>query len=131
MRALLTCAVLAAALGCAGAPVDSWGRECRGETDAKRRLELVRSIVDSGDERSIPVLIDCLGSVKAEKKGPPRVEGARAIVPNETAPPELWGLYVLTGQDHGMDIGKWSEWYESRRGKLQWDPGTRRFMPRT
>jgi hypothetical protein len=120
-------AFLALVAGCASAPVDTWGRDCRDERDPQKRLALVRNIVDSGDERAIPVLIDCLESVRVNKKGPERVENARAIVPNQTAPPELWGLYVLTSQDFGMDTARWKDWYESRQGRFVWDPGSRKF----
>ena len=117
--------------GCASArPVEAWGRECRMEMDPERRLELVRRIMGTGEELAIPVLIDCLASVRTLGKAPDRVYRAKAIVPNDTAPPEFWGLHVLTGQDFDLDIDKWSAWYEAHRGRFEWDGGTRRFVVR-
>jgi len=123
--------VLLALAGCAAVPpVEQWGRECREEMDPAKRLELVRQIMGTGDERAIPVLIDCLAALKRLGKTPDRVYRAKAIIPNETAPPEFWGLYVLTTKDFDLDIEKWSAWYDSQRGRLAWDGGNRRFVPR-
>ena len=127
-RGLLVLGVLA---GCSSlSPVEEWGVECRDEMDPARRLELVRRIMATGDERAIPVLIDCLEAMKRLGKTPDRVYRAKAIIPNETAPPEFWGLYVLTAQDFDLDRDKWTRWYESHRGRLVWDGGNRRFVPR-
>jgi len=124
--------ILSAALaGCASAtPVEQWGRECQAEMEPAKRLELVRQIMGSGDERAIPALIECLASLKRLGKTPDRVYRAKAIIPNETAPPEFWALYVLTGQDFDLDLDKWSAWYDGCRGRLVWDGGNRRFVPR-
>jgi len=116
------------AAGCAGTPpVVQWGRACEAEMEPEKRLELVRQIMGTGDERAIPVLIDCLAAAKRYGKSPDRVYRARAIVPNDTAPPEFWALHVLTGQDFDLDLDRWSAWYEGRRGRLAWDGGKRRF----
>ena len=99
---LLLGAILAA--GCAGTPpVVAWGRQCQAEMDPDHRLDLVRQIMATGDERAIPVLIECLASVKRDGKTPDRVYRARAIVPNDTAPPEFWALNVLTGTNSTAD----------------------------
>ncbi len=98
--------------------------------DPARRLDLVRRIVDTGDERAIPVLIDCLEAARRLAKKPDRVYGAAAVEPNETAPPEFWGLHVVTGQDFDLDARRWRGWYEARRGRLAWDGGARRFIER-
>ena len=117
--------------GCAGTPeVVRLGWKCQPEMDPVLRLEFVREIMASGDEQSIPVLIDCLAAAKRYGKAPDRVYRAKAIVPNDTAPPEFWGLHVLTGQDFDLDLEKWGEWYDRNRGKLQWDGGRRRFIPK-
>ena len=92
--------------------------------DPAKRLELVRQIMGTGDERAIPVLIDCLAALKRLGKTPDRVYRAKAIIPNETAPPEFWGLYVLTTKDFDLDIDKWSAWYDSQRGRLAWTAAT-------
>ena len=119
------------AAGCAGpSSVPELGRECESTADPVRRLELVRRIVDFGDERSIPVLIDCLEAARRQAKKPDRVYGTVAVEPNETVPPEFWGLHVITGQDFDMDEKKWRDWYGTWRGRLVWDGGTRRFRPR-
>ena len=126
----LPCSILALFLaGCSAIPpVEQWGRDCRDEMDPARRLELVRQIMGTGDERAIPVLIECLDALKRMGKTPDRVYRAKAIVPNDTAPPEFWGLNVLTGQDFDLDVEKWSAWYESHRGRFDWDGGRRRFV---
>lgn len=119
------------AAGCASVlPVERWGRECRDEMDPVKRLELVRQIMGTADERAIPVLIDCLASAKNLGKMPDRVYRAKAVIPNDTAPAEFWGLYVLTAQDFDLDIEKWSAWYDSHRGRFEWDGGNRRFIVR-
>jgi len=121
--------ILSLLAGCASVPpVEEWGRECRMEMDRERRLALVRQIMGTGDERAIPVLIDCLASVKRLGKTPDRVYRAKAIDPYDTAPPEFWGLNIVTGQDYDMDIEKWSAWYESHRGRFEWDGAMRRFV---
>lgn len=121
--------ILLLAAGCAGTPeVVRWGWKCEPEMDPARRLEIVREIMASGDERAIPVLIDCLSAAKRYGKTPDRVYRAKAIVPNDTAPPEFWALHVLTGQDFDLDVDRWSDWYEARRGRLAWDGGKRRFF---
>jgi hypothetical protein len=117
--------------GCAETPpVVVWGRQCQAEMDPDHRLDLVRQIMATGDERAIPVLIECLATVKRDGKTPDRVYRARAIVPNDTAPPEFWALHVLTGQDFDLDVDRWSAWYELHRGRLAWDGGRRRFADR-
>jgi hypothetical protein len=108
-------------------PVVTWGRECEASRDPEHRLELVRKIMATGDERSIPVLIDCLAAAKDMGKGPDRQYAARTVVPNDTAPPEFWGLYILTQKDFDLDVDKWRRWYEGNRGRFQWDGATRRF----
>lgn len=121
--------ILLAAAGCVSlSPVERWGRQCRDEMDPSRRLELVREIMASGDEQAIPVLIGCLASLKDLGKTPDRIYRAKAIIPNETAPPEFWGLYVITAQDFDLDIERWSAWYDARRGRFAWDGGNRRFV---
>ena len=116
------------AAGCAGTPeFVKRGWACEAEMDPTRRLEYVREIMASGDERAIPVLIDCLAAAKRYGKSPDRVYRAKAIVPNDTAPPEFWALNVLTGQDFDLDLEKWSAWYDLHRGRLAWDGGKRQF----
>ena len=126
------CFIISVALaGCAAlSPVEEIGKECEGEMDPSRRLELVRRIMGTGDERAIPVLIGCLDALKRLGKTPDRVYRAKAIIPNETAPPEFWGLYILTAQDFDLDLDNWRRWYESCRGRLVWDGGNRRFIPK-
>jgi hypothetical protein len=116
--------------GCAGVPVEDWGRECQSEMNPSKRLDLVKRIVESHDERAIPVLIDCWAAAKRLAKKPDRVHDARTIEPNETASCELWGLWLITRQDFDDDIDRWRAWYEERRGKLVWEGGARRFVPR-
>jgi hypothetical protein len=127
-------AALGALLGaaaCAGSPpFVGWGRECESALDPGRRLELVRQIMGAGDERVLPVLIDCLAAAKRRGKGPDRDYKAKVVVPNETAPPEFWALHVLTGQDFDLDLDRWSAWYDVHRGRLEWDGAKRRFFPR-
>src|SRR5262245_48317332 len=95
--------ILLVTAGCAASPpVVQWGEECAGEMDKVRRLELVRKIMGTGDPRSIPVLIDCLAALKRLGKTPDRVYRTKAILPNDTAPPEFWGLYTITGQDFDL-----------------------------
>ncbi len=121
-------AVLALA-GCASAsPLEEWSLRCREERDPARRLDLVRRMVDSGDERAIPALIDCLEAARKAGKGPDRVYGVGTVEPNVTVPPEFWGLYLLTGKDFDLDAAKWREWYEAHRGRLVWDGAKRRFF---
>ncbi len=128
MRAALP-GLLAALASCASAPaVEEWGRACEAETDPAARLELVRRIMGTGEEGAIPVLIDCLAAARRLGKGPDRVYGTAAVVPNETAPPEFWALHVLTGQDFDLDLDKWRDWYRLHRGRLSWDGGRRRFF---
>ncbi len=98
--------------------------------DPVRRLDLVRKIIVSGEEESIPVLIDCLEEARRRAKTPDRVYGAVAIEPNVTVPPEFWGLHVITGQDFDLDAGRWRAWYEARRGRFVWEGGSRRFLVR-
>lgn len=109
-------------------PLEELGLQCREERDPARRLDLVRRILDAGDERSIPVLIDCLEAARKTGKGPDRVYGVGTIEPNVTVPPEFWGLYLLTGKDFDLDADKWRAWYEAHRGRLVWDGGKRRFF---
>src|ERR1051326_6255061 len=76
---------------CAASPrVVEWGEECCAEMDRVKRLEIVRKIMATGDERAIPVLIDCLSALKRYGKTPDRVYRTKAIMPNDTAPPEFW-----------------------------------------
>lgn len=124
------CALLLLALaGCASVPlVERWGRECESEMDPVRRLELVRKIISTGDERAIPVLIDCLEAFKRRGKKPDRRYESKTIQPNVTAPAEFWGLYIVTRKDYDLDVHKWRAWYELHEGKFSWDGGTRRFI---
>ncbi len=94
------------------------------------RLDIVRRIIQTGEEEAIPVLIDCLEEARRLAKGPDRVYGAVAVEPNVTAPPEFWGLHVITGQDFDLDIARWRAWYEAGRGRFVWDGGARRFRTR-
>ena len=98
--------------------------------DPAERLSLVKKLMVSGDPECIPVLIDCLEDMKRDGKGPDRIYEASSVEPNITAPPEFWALYVLTGQDFDLEIGKWRAWYERVRGRLVWDGGPRRFVVR-
>ena len=82
----------------------------------------------TGDEESIPILIDGLEVMKRRGKGPDRVYEATSIEPNVTAPPEFWGLFILTGMDSDLDLAKWRAWYERVRGRLVCDGGPRRFV---
>lgn len=117
--------------GCASlSPVERWGADCVAAKDPARRLELVRNIMSTGDERAIPVLIDCLESARKVGKGPDRVYSASTVEPNVTATPEFWALYVLTGKDFDFDVDNWRAWYELHRGRLAWDGGRRRFFVR-
>lgn len=117
--------------GCAsGSGLEEWGRECRATMDPSRRLELVRRLVRSGDERAIPVLIDCLDAFRRMAKTPDRDYSAPTVEPNVTVPAEFWGLHVLTGQDFDLDVGRWRRWYERHEGRLIWDGGKRRFVVR-
>ena len=117
--------------GCAGASeIDLLGHECMASNDKILRLSLVKKLMVTGDQNSIPILINCLEVMKRDGKGPDRKYEAAAIEPNVTAPPEFWALYVLTGQDFDLDIGKWRAWYERVRGQLVWDGGSRRFIVR-
>lgn len=116
------------ASGCASRPrVEEWGLECRAEREPGRRLDLVRRMMESGDERAIPALADCLEAARLQGKLPDRVYGSGVIEPNVTVPAELWGLIILTGQDFDLDFARWRAWYAERRGRLQWDGGRRRF----
>ena len=117
--------------GCAAtSPLDDWGQQCMATNDRARRLDLVKRLMSSGDEESIPILINCLEVMKRRGKGPDRVYEAASIEPNVTAPPEFWALFILTGMDFDLDIGKWRAWYERVRGRLVWDGGPRRFVVR-
>ena len=109
-------------------PVVEWGQECESEMDRVRRLQLVRKIISTGDERAIPVLIDCLAAFKRYGKSPDRVYESGTIEPNVTAPPEFWGLYILTRRDFDLDVEKWRAWYELNEGRFVWDGGKRRFI---
>ena len=121
--------LLVTAGGCASLPpVEQWGRDCRSEMDPARRLELVRKIISTGDERAIPILIDCLESFKRLGKKPDRLYGGGMIEPNVTAPAEFWGLYIVTRMDYDLDVDKWRAWYELHEGQFVWDGGTRRFI---
>lgn len=123
--------LLLAFAGCASAgTLDDWGRRCIGTTDRAERLEMVERLMRSGDEACIPVLIDCLESMKARGKGPDRVYDAAFMQPNVTAPPETWALVTITGMDFDLDIPKWRAWYDRVRGRLTWDGGPRRFIVR-
>jgi len=130
MRPFAALALLLPAACAGGATVAEWGNECAAEMDPGRRLELVRNLVDSADERAIPALIDCLEAVRKRGKTPDRVYGTGTIEPNVTVPAELWGLHLLTGQDFDFDLPRWRAWYEKHQGKLSWDGGKRRFIPR-
>jgi hypothetical protein len=110
------------------APLEEWGRACEAEMNPAARLDLVRKIIATGDQGAIPVLIDCLAAVRRRGKPPDRVYGSAAVIPNETAPPEFWALYIVTGQDFDLDVEKWRAWYDLHRGRLAWDGGRRRFF---
>lgn len=109
--------------------MQKWGAECMAELDPERRRELVTSIINSGDPGSIPVLIDGLEEVKRRAKKPDRDPKVKHLDPH-SAGPELWGLYVLTGQDFDLDIRRWRDWWVENQGKLDWDPINRRFWPK-
>ena len=123
--------LLGLCVGCAGASeLELIGGECMASNDRRQRLDLVKKWMVTGDLECIPILINCLEAMKRAGKGPDRNYEADSIEPNVTAPPEFWALYVLTGQDFDLEIGKWRAWYERVRGRLVWDGGTRRFIVR-
>ena len=113
--------------GCATPnPVLKWGARCEAEMEVNARLGWVRRMIDARDKIAIPVLIDCLEEAKRQAKKPDRDPQSKVIKPL-THGPELWALYVLTGQDFDRDIRKWRDWWIMNRGKLVWDSTERGF----
>ena len=107
--------------------VQEWGYECMHETDPFRRTQWVGKIMGSGDAASIAILIDCYEEALRQEKKPERDPAENFITP-ETAGPEVWGLFILTGQDFGKDIPKWRRWWIENRDLLRWDAANRRFQ---
>ena len=133
MRALLASWILIALGGCSSTPMtplERWGLQCQDSTDPDYRMARVRALVNSGDERAIPILIDCLESYKNDGKRPDRNYQTTSWVPNVSVSPELWGVWILTRQDFDLKIVKWRAWYAFNKGKLEWDGGERRFVPK-
>ena len=131
MRGPRACWILAALAGCSSVPtLDQWGQECRDAYEPAVRMSRVRALVGSGQERAIPILIDCLEDYKRKGKKPDRNYQATAWDPNVTVPAELWGLWMLTSRDFDFDVPKWRAWYANHEGRLDWDGGYKRFVPK-
>ena len=129
MRTTAAALLLIVLAGCsATSPLEEVGEACIDSTDPAARMRCVRALVNSGSEEAIPILIDCLESVKEEGKLPDRNYQAKSWEPNVSVPAELWGIWMITRQDFDFDIEKWRLWYEINKGKLTWDGADRRFI---
>jgi len=115
--------------GCAsGDRLETLGVRLKGETDRAVRLGLVQKLLDSGDLRVVPMLIDALETVLDRVK-PPDPDYTTDYVDPHTRGPELWGLIICTGQDFKRDIPAWREWWAKVGPTLRWDGGRKRFVP--
>lgn len=115
--------------GCAaGDRLDTLGLRLKGETDPPIRLALVQKLLDSGDLRVVPLLLDALQTV-VDRVKPPDPDYTTNYVDPHTRGPELWGLIITTGQDFKRDIPAWREWWARVGPTLRWDGGQKRFVP--